>query len=82
MSTDTFYNDDPDEYKIWADHGVMAVEMEAAGLYTLAAKHNRRALCICTISDSLVTHESMSAEDRQNSLQQMMEIALESTTAL
>ncbi|MEI6285214.1 MAG: purine-nucleoside phosphorylase [Bacillota bacterium] len=82
MSADTFYNDDPEEYIIWANHGVMAVEMEAAGLYTLAAKHNRRALCICTISDSLVTHESMSADDRQNSLQQMIEIALESTKAL
>lgn len=82
LSTDTFYNDDPEEYKIWANHGVMAVEMEAAALYTLAAKYNRRALCICTISDSLVTHESMSAEDRQNSLQQMIEVALESTKAI
>ena len=82
FSADTFYNDDPEEYKIWANHGVCAVEMEAAALYTYAAKYNRRALCICTISDSLVTHESMSAQDRETSLKQMIEIALESTKAL
>lgn len=79
FSTDTFYNDDPNEFKIWADHGVAAVEMEAAALYTLAAKYQRRALCICTISDNLVTHESMSPENREKSLREMIEIGLEST---
>ena len=82
FSTDTFYNDDPEEFKMWAKHGVMAVEMEAAALYTLAAKHQCRALCMCTISDNLVTHESMSPEDREKSLKQMIEIALESTASL
>jgi purine-nucleoside phosphorylase len=77
LSSDMFYTEDPDEWKLWARFGVMAVEMETAELYTLAAKYERECLSILTISDSLVTHESTSSEERQTTFTQMMETALE-----
>ncbi|GER60042.1 purine-nucleoside phosphorylase [Patiriisocius marinus] len=76
LSSDEFYADDFDTYKLWADYGVLCVEMEAAGLYTIAAKHQVKALAILTISDSLVTKEATSAEDRETSFSTMIEIAL------
>ncbi|WP_298474117.1 purine-nucleoside phosphorylase [uncultured Maribacter sp.] len=76
LSSDEFYGDNPDDYKKWADYGVLCVEMEAAGLYTLAAKFNIQALAILTISDSLVTGESSSSSDRETSFSEMIEIAL------
>ena len=57
--------------------GVLAVEMEAAALYLNAARAGKNALCICTISDSLVTGEALDAEQRQNTFTEMMELALE-----
>ncbi|MFA6505278.1 MAG: purine-nucleoside phosphorylase [Treponemataceae bacterium] len=77
LSSDSFYTEDPDQWKLWAKFGVLAVEMEAAELFTLAAKYKREALAILTISDSLVTHEATSAEERQTTFTKMMEIALE-----
>lgn len=77
LSSDIFYDDDADSWKKWAKMGVMAVEMEAAALYINAARAGVNALCILTISDSLVTHEQVSAEARQNSFTDMMKIALE-----
>ena len=77
LSTDTFYGDSPDEWKHWAKFGVLAVEMEAVALYTLAAKYKVNALAILTVSDSLITHELTTAEERQNTFRQMIEIALE-----
>ncbi len=77
LSTDIFYNDDPEEWKIWSRHGVLAVEMEAAALYTIAAKKGIQALTILTVSDSLVTGEATSSEERQNTFTQMMQLALE-----
>lgn len=77
MSSDTFYHDDFDQYKIWADFGILAVEMEAAGIYTVAAKHGVRALCIMTVSDHLVTGQQTSSEERQQSFNEMIEIALD-----
>lgn len=65
-----------------ADYGVLAVEMEAAGLYAVAAKHNRKALAMCTISDHLITGEETTAEERQNTFTQMMKIALETAVKL
>lgn len=76
LSSDTFYEDNKDAYKKWAAYGVLCVEMETAALYTLAAKHNVDALAILTISDSLVTGEEISAQDRESSLHNMMKIAL------
>lgn len=77
LSTDVFYDDTPEAWKKWAKMGVLAVEMEAAALYMNAARAGVNALCILTISDSLVTHEATTWEERQNSFTQMMEIALE-----
>ena len=74
---DTFYGDDPDLWKLWASYGVLVVEMESNALYTLAAKHNARALSILTVSDSLVTGKFASAEEREKGYSQMAEIALE-----
>lgn len=76
LSSDQFYEDDFNSYKKWADFGVLCVEMEAAGLYTIAAKFKVRALAILTISDSLVTGESTTADEREGSFSKMIEIAL------
>jgi purine-nucleoside phosphorylase len=77
LSSDSFYTEDPDQWKLWARFGVLAVEMEAAELLTLAAKYGREALAILTISDSLVSGEVTSAEERQSTFTKMMEIALD-----
>jgi len=77
VSSDMFYTEDPDEWKLWAKFGCLALEMECAELYTLAAKYGREALCILTISDSMITGESTTAEERQTSFTRMMETALE-----
>lgn len=77
LSSDIFYDDDADAWKKWARMGVLAVEMEAAALYLNAARAGANALCILTISDSLVTHEATTAEERQQTFTDMMKIALE-----
>ena len=77
LSSDIFYNDNPDAWKKWAKMGVLAVEMEAAALYMNAARAGAHALCILTVSDSLVTHEETTSEERQTAFTKMMEIALE-----
>lgn len=76
LSNDLFY-DDAQSTLAWQKMGVLAVEMESAALYMNAARAGKNALCICTISDSLVTHEECSAEERQNTFTQMMRLALE-----
>jgi purine-nucleoside phosphorylase len=76
ISSDTFYSDDPDYWKIWMAYGILAVEMEAAALYTLAARFKVNALAIMTVSDSLVTEAAESSEAREKSYTQMIEIAL------
>lgn len=75
LASDFFYGDDADSWKQWQKMGVLAVEMEAAALYMNAARCSGEALCICTISDSLVTGEACSAEERQTSFTNMMDIA-------
>lgn len=77
LSSDIFYDDNPDAWKKWAKMGVLAVEMEAAALYMNAARAGVNALCILTVSDSLVTHEATTSEERQTAFTKMMEIALE-----
>ena len=77
FTTDTFYNDDPNSWKHWASYGILAVEMETAVLYTLAAKFKVNALSILTVSDSLVTREETTSEERQKTFNQMVELALE-----
>ncbi|KZL92486.1 purine-nucleoside phosphorylase [Clostridium magnum] len=82
FSSDTFYNDNPDEWKQWAKFGCLAVEMEAAGLYTLAAKYGVDALTILTVSDHLVTGELTTAEERQTTFTNMIEVALDTIHSL
>jgi purine-nucleoside phosphorylase len=76
FASDTFYNDDPEWWKKWAAYGVLVVEMETSGLYTLAAKFKVDALSVLTV-DSLVTGEWATAEQRERGFPQMAEIALE-----
>ncbi|MBV1924072.1 MAG: purine-nucleoside phosphorylase [Flavobacteriaceae bacterium] len=76
LSADEFYEDDFNSFKKWADFGVLCVEMEAAGLYTIAAKYNVKALAILTISDSLVTKEETTSDERESTFNSMIEIAL------
>ena len=88
LSSDRFYGDStglPDwkqPLALWSKMGVLAVEMEAAALYMNAARVGKRALCICTVSDSLVTGEETSAEERQNSFTGMIELALETAASI
>lgn len=77
LTSDTFYDDNPDSWKIWARFGVMAVEMETAALYTLAAKYGVDALSVLTVSDSIVTGEGTSSQEREKTFMKMVEIALE-----
>lgn len=77
FTSDEFYADDFESYKKWSKFGVLCVEMESAGLYTIAAKHNVKALSILTISDSLVTGERITTKDRETTFNNMIEIALE-----
>ena len=76
MSSDTFYGDDKDAWKHWADFGILCVEMEAAGLYTLGAKYGVNTLALFTISDSLVTGEATTSAEREQTFNEMIEIAL------
>jgi purine-nucleoside phosphorylase len=75
-SSDTFYDDRPDLTEQLARHGILGVEMEAAELYILAARYQRRALAVLTVSDHLFTHEALPAQDRERSFGDMVEIAL------
>jgi purine-nucleoside phosphorylase len=77
LSTDVFYREDKSVTDRLIQHGVLAVEMESSALYTIAARHQARALSVLTVSDHLLTGESTSAEERQTSFRAMMEIALE-----
>ncbi len=76
LTSDEFYGDEFDAYKKWAKFGVLCVEMETAGLYTIAAKYGVRALTILTISDSLVTGEETTSKERETTFKDMIEIAL------
>ena len=78
LSSDNFYSADGwNRNDAWKRMGVLGVEMEAAGLYMNAAYAGKRALCICTVSDHVITGEETTAEERQNSFREMMELALE-----
>ena len=77
LTSDEFYADEFESYKKWSKFGVLCVEMETAGLYTVAAKHNVSALSILTISDSLVTGERTTSKERETTFKDMIRIALE-----
>jgi purine-nucleoside phosphorylase len=76
FSGDSFYASRPELTRRMVEYGVLAIEMEASALYTLAAKHGRRALAICTVSDHVVTGEETTAAEREQTFGEMVEIAL------
>lgn len=77
LTSDEFYADDFESFKKWSKFGILCVEMETAGLYTVAAQHDVNALSILTISDSLVTGERTTTNERETTFKEMIEIALE-----
>ncbi|MDD6794294.1 MAG: purine-nucleoside phosphorylase [Clostridiaceae bacterium] len=77
LSSDLFYDDTDVSVKLWSDYGCLAIDMETAELYTLAAKYDVQALSILTISDHVFTGEETTPEERETSFTEMMEIALE-----
>ncbi len=77
LSQDEFYDARPDVMDRWKQMGVLAVEMEAAGLYLTAARLQKQALAICTISDDLNTGAKLSAEERETGFHRMMELAMQ-----
>lgn len=77
LTSDEFYADEFESYKKWSKFGVLCVEMETAGLYTIAAKHKVNALSILTISDSLVSGEKTTSSERETTFEEMIKIALE-----
>ena len=76
FTADQFYNDNA-ELEKWAKYNILAIEMETAALYTLAAKFDRRALSVLTVSDHILTGEETTAEERQTTFNDMIEVALE-----
>ncbi|MFT6168975.1 MAG: purine-nucleoside phosphorylase [Celeribacter sp.] len=80
-SADVFYDERPDLNEIMIRHGILGVEMEAAELYNLAARHSVRALAVLTVSDHLITHEALPSSERESSFGDMVEIALQAAFA-
>lgn len=80
LTSDVFYDENKERYNNWAKMGILAVEMETAGLYMNAARLGKKALTICTVSDHLLKNEHCTAEERQNSFSNMMKLALEVAT--
>ena len=76
FSTDSYYASRPELNARMGEYGVLAIEMEANALYTLAARHGRRALAICTVSDHIITGEETTAQEREQTFGRMVEIAL------
>ena len=73
---DLFY-DDSNAVQVLESLGVLALEMETSGLYTLAAKYRRRALTICTVSDMVATHEATDSKEREQGFRAMVKVALD-----
>jgi len=81
FSADLFYSPEQDAFDLYEKFNILGIEMEAAGLYGVAAEYGANALCILTVSDHIRTGEKASAEDRQNSFNDMLIIALDSVVA-
>ncbi|NES31823.1 purine-nucleoside phosphorylase [Micromonospora terminaliae] len=81
LAADAFYTDRPDLYDALADYGVLAVEMESAALYTIAARFKARALTVLTVSDHIKTGEKTTSQEREQTFGQMVEIALDTVIA-
>lgn len=81
FSADLFYTPDPDMFATMAKYNVYGVEMEAAGIYAIAAEHDVEALAVCTVSDDIVTGDALSSEERQTTFDEMILVALETVVA-
>lgn len=81
LTSDSFYDENVEVFGLVGKHGTLAVEMECSALYTIAARHNVRAVCLATVSDHLLHHEVMSSEERQTGFAAMTEVALETLAA-
>ena len=81
FSADLFYTPDPDMFQTMAKYNVYGVEMEAAGIYAIAAEHDVEALAICTVSDDIVTGNALSSDERQTTFDEMILVALETAVA-
>ena len=81
LAADAFYTDRPDLYDLLADYGVLAVEMESAALYTIAARFKARSLTLLTVSDHIKTGEKTTSQEREQTFSQMVEIALDTIVA-
>ena len=81
LTGDAFYDDDTSTFELLGKHGTLAVEMECAALYTIAAREGARALGMATVSDHLLNHEVMSSEERQTGLVSMVRLALDTAIA-
>jgi len=81
FSADLFYTPRPDMFDILAKYGILGVEMEAAGLYPIAAEHGAECLAICTVSDDIPSGEALSSEERQNTFDEMIDVALDTVLA-
>ena len=77
FSADLFYTPQPEQFELMEKYRVLGIEMETAGIYTLAAEYGIEALAICTVSDHIRTGDKLSSADRQTSFDQMIELALE-----
>ena len=77
LTSDAFYDDPPETWQSVARHGALGVEMEAAALYTIAAAEGAKALCVCTVSDHLLTGEETTSAEREQGFMAMCEVALE-----
>ena len=77
FSAELFYTPQPEQFDLMEKYGILGVEMETAGLYTIAAEHGAKALAICTVSDHIRTGEETSSDERQTSFNSMVEIALD-----
>jgi purine-nucleoside phosphorylase len=81
LAADAFYTDRPDLYDALADYGVLAVEMESAAIYTIAARYRARALTILTVSDHIKRNEKLDSADREQGFGEMVQIALDTAIA-
>jgi purine-nucleoside phosphorylase len=81
FSADLFYTPDPDMFETMAKYNVYGVEMEAAGIFPIAAEHGVEALAICTVSDDIRSGEALSSEERATSFDEMIRVALETAIA-
>ena len=77
FSADLFYTPDPDMFDTMAKYNVLGVEMEAAGIFTIAAEHGVESLAICTVSDDIRSGDALSTDERQSTFDEMIVVALE-----